>query len=113
MRAMYVVIFLLSVFISAISQTLLKLSAERRYPSKIKEYVNGRVVAAYTLFFASSLLTVLAYRGVPLSTGSVLETTGYIWVTILGKFVLGEKVNARKMLGLVVIVFGVLLSGVL
>ncbi len=112
MRGAYIAVFLLSVLISSVSQIILKTSADRRYPSKVKEYFNGRVIAAYVIFFASSLLTVLAYRGVPLSMGPVLETTGYLWVTILGHLILKEKVNIRKILGLAVIVLGVVLSGV-
>lgn len=111
MRGVYITVFLLSVFISAISQVLLKASADRCCQSKIEEYLNARVITAYVIFFISSLLTILAYRGVPLSMGPILEATGYIWVTVLGNLVLGEKVNTRKILGLVVIVFGVVLSG--
>ena len=98
--------------IAAISQILLKRSAGKQYTSKAREYLNVRVIAAYALFFLSSLLTVLAYRGVPLSMGPVLETTGYLWVTIMGRLILKEKVSMRKLTGLAVIVLGVILSGI-
>lgn len=111
MRKIYIPIFLLSVLISSISQILLKISAVRQYESKIREYLNLRVVAAYAIFFASSIMTVVAYRGVPLSMGPVLETTGYLWVTTLGCLILKEKVNSRKIAGLIIIVSGVILSG--
>ncbi len=111
MRKIYIAIFLLSVLISSISQILLKISAVRQYESKIREYLNLMVVASYVIFFASSIMTVVAYRGVPLSMGPVLETTGYLWVTILGCLILKEKVNSRKIAGLVIIVSGVILSG--
>ena len=112
MNDVYIVIFLLSVLIAAISQILLKRSAVKQYTSKAREYLNVRVIAAYALFFLSSLLTVLAYRGVPLSMGPVLETTGYLWVTIMGRLILKEKVSMRKLTGLAVIVLGVILSGI-
>ena len=112
MNDVYIVIFLLSVLIAAISQILLKRSAGKQYTSKAREYLNVRVIAAYALFFLSSLLTVLAYRGVPLSMGPVLETTGYLWVTIMGRLILKEKVSMRKLTGLAVIVLGVRLSGI-
>ena len=112
MNDVYIVIFLLSVLIAAISQILLKRSAGKQYTSKAREYLNVRVIAAYALFFLSSLLTVLAYRGVPLSMGPVLETTGYLWVTIMGRLILKEKVSMRKLSGLAVIVLGVILSGI-
>ncbi len=112
MQGAYIGLFLISVFISSISQIILKTSADRKYESKIKEYLNLRVTVAYILFFSSSLLTILAYRGVPLSMGPVLETTGYVWVTVLGYLILKENVNRQKMLGLIMIVFGVILSGI-
>ena len=112
MNDVYIVIFLLSVLIAAMSQILLKISAGRQYTSKAREYLNVRVIAAYVMFFLSSLLTVLAYRGVPLSMGPVLETTGYLWVTIMGRLILKEKVSMRKLTGLAVIVRGVILSGI-
>ena len=112
MNDVYIVIFLLSVLIAAISQILLKRSAGKQYTSKAREYLDVRVIAAYALFFLSSLLTVLAYRGVPLSMGPVLETTGYLWVTIMGRLILKEKVSMRKLTGLAVIVLGVILSGI-
>ena len=112
MRCIYIVLFLLSVLIAAVSQILLKISANRQYTSRTKEYLNVGVIAAYAIFFLSSLLTVLAYRGVPLSMGPALEATGDLWVTILGRVILKERVNIRKIFGLAVIVFGVILSGI-
>ncbi len=106
----YVCLFLFSVFISAVSQIILKTSANSEHESSLREYLNPKVIIAYGIFFVSSLLTVLAYRKVPLSMGAVLETTGYIWVTLLGYFILKEKVNRRKLLGLFVIIAGIVIS---
>lgn len=51
MKGVYIIVFLLSVLISAISQTLLKISACKEYESKIKEYLNFKVILAYAIFF--------------------------------------------------------------
>ena len=109
---MYILLFLFSVLISSVSQIILKKSANVQHESMIKEYLNVRVISAYALFFLSSLLTLFAYRGVPLSMGPVLETTGYIWVTLLGLFWLKERVNAKKWLGLGLIVIGILVFSI-
>lgn len=106
----YVLVFIFSVFISAVSQILLKISAKNKYDSAIKEYLNPKVIFAYGLFFGSLLLTILAYKGVPLSLGPVLEATGYIWVTILGHIVLKENVNIRKIMGIIIIILGIVIS---
>lgn len=103
----YIFIFLLSVFISAISQVLLKKSTQKKYEKKINEYLNPLVIFAYSLFFLSSLVTVFSYKHVPLSMGPILESTGYIFVSILSYFVLKEKISKRMITGMCLILFGI------
>ena len=43
-------------FFSAISQILLKQSANREYKNPLLEYLNWRVILAYVLFFGILLL---------------------------------------------------------
>lgn len=109
---MYILLFLVSVFISSVSQILLKKSANRKYDNKIQEYLNPRVIIAYGIFFISSLMTVLAYRFVPLSFGGILESSGYIFVTVLGYTFLNERVNRKKIVGLFIILVGILVFNV-
>ena len=93
-------ILLGSVFVSAISQVMLKISASRPHESAIREYANPLVVGAYALFVVSTLLTVFAYREVPLSLGPV-------YVTIFGALIFHERVTAKKLLALALIVGGI------
>lgn len=109
---MYILVFLVSVFISSVSQIVLKKSANKKYDNIIKEYLNAPVIIAYGLFFASSLITVLAYKGVPLSLGPVLEASGYVYVAVLGALILKEKVSLRKLIGLVIIILGIVVSSI-
>ena len=104
----YILIFLLSVFVSSLSQILLKTSADKKYDNIIKEYLNFKVIFAYGLFFISTMITVAAYKYVSLSMGAVLEASGYIFVTVLGKIFLKEKITNRKITGLAVILVGIL-----
>lgn len=108
-ETMYMLLFLFSVFISSVSQVILKKSANQSHDSMLKEYLNPRVIGAYALFFLSSLLTMLAYRVVPLSQGPVFETTGYIWVTVLSLVFLKERVSSMKWVGLGMIVLGIVI----
>ena len=75
-----VCILLLSVFISSVSQILLKKAADRTYESSLKEYLNPLVIGAYGMFFCSVILTMLALKYVPLSMSPILESTGYICI---------------------------------
>lgn len=105
--ALFSVIFIFSVLISSVSQIMLKMSTLKHYDSKIKEYLNPLVIIAYGIFFASSFITLLSYKYVPLSMGPVLESSGYIFVGYLGYFILKEKLSKRKLIGMLIIFFGI------
>lgn len=107
---LHVFIYVFSVFISSISQIILKKSADKKYDSKLKEYLNPLVIIAYGIFFLATLVTIYAYKGIPLSLGPILETTGYLWVSLLGYFILKEKISRRKILGLAVVIVGIFVS---
>ena len=110
---LYSCILLLGVFISAISQVMLKKAAMKKYDSVIKEYMNPLVIFAYVLFVGTTLLSILAYRGIPLSMGPVLEATSYIYVTIFGVTIFKEKMNARKVIALGTIIIGIVIYAML
>lgn len=103
----YVILFLFSVLVSSVSQILLKKSTKKEYDSFLAQYLNFPTMFAYFLFFLSSLMTVFAYKGVPLSLGPVLEATGYIYVSVLGYIFLKEKISKKKALGLGLIIAGI------
>lgn len=105
----YAALLLLGVFISSISQVMLKKSALKTYESKIKEYLNPLVIVAYILFVGTTILSILAYRGIPLSMGPILEATSYIYVTIFGIVLFSEKMNRKKWIALVLIISGIAL----
>ena len=110
MSPFHVFIYVFSVLISSVSQIMLKSSADKKYDNPIKEYLNPRVIIAYGIFFIASLATVYAYKGIPLSTGPILETTGYLWVALLGYFILKERISRRKIAGLIIVVAGIVIS---
>ena len=101
---------LFSVLIGAVSQVLLKKAALKPHPSLVSEYLDPRVILAYALFVGCTFLTMIAYRGVPLSLGPVLESTSYLYVTVFGILIFKEKLNAKKIAALVLIVAGVILT---
>lgn len=105
----FMFIFIGSVFISAVSQVMLKKSADKEHGSLRKEYLNPLVIGAYSLFLGSTLVTVYAYKYVPLSMGPVLEALGYVFIGILGFFVLKERLNTKSLLGMAFIVVGVII----
>ena len=104
-----VCVLLFSVFISSVSQILLKKAANRTYETPLKEYLNPLVVGAYGLIFCSVILTMLALKHVPLSMSPILESTGYIFVSVMGYIFLKEKFTRRKLCGFALILAGVII----
>ncbi|MGO5050673.1 multidrug ABC transporter [Dysosmobacter sp. Sow4_B12] len=103
-------LLLFGVFISAVSQVMLKKAALKTYASPIQEYLNPQVIFAYVLFVGTTLLAIFAYRGLPLSLGPVLEATSYIYVTCFGVIIFKEKITGKKILALCLIIAGILVS---
>lgn len=103
----YVLLYLASTFLASISQVLLKKAALREHKSLLAEYTDWRVILGYGLFVGCTLLTMLAYRGVPLNVGPVLEATGYLYVTVFGVTIFHEKMNPKKVLALALILAGI------
>ncbi|NLT11051.1 MAG: multidrug ABC transporter [Clostridiaceae bacterium] len=104
---LYSSILLVGVFISAVSQVLLKKESQKEHASRIKEYLNIRVIVAYTIFFASTFLSIIAYKGIPLSWGPVISATSYIYVTIFGVCIFREKLSFMKIVALALIILGI------
>lgn len=104
---LYSLLLLLGVFISAISQVLLKKAAMKQYASRLQEYLNPQVIFAYVLFVGTTFLSILAYRGIPLSLGPVLESTSYIYVTFFGVTIFKEQLTPKKVFALGLIILGI------
>lgn len=105
--ALYVGLALFGVFISGVSQVMLKKSASQEHESSAKEYLNPLVVFAYILFVVATLLSTLAYKVIPLSMGPILDATGYIYITAFGILIFKERFNMRKILALALILIGI------
>ncbi|MBQ3417893.1 MAG: EamA family transporter [Ruminococcus sp.] len=108
-KILFAAIFVFGVFISSVSQIILKKSAQMEFPSKIREYLNARVIFAYIIFFGATLCSIWAYKVIPLSLGPILESSGYLFVAVLSWLFLKEKITKKKMLGLSIILIGIII----
>lgn len=128
---MYVAVYLAGVFVSAIAQILLKKSAGKKYGYKlrdycynkgytklarllkyepqIREYLNPYVIISYSIFIGATFCTIFAYSGIPLSFGPILAASEYIFVAVLSRTILKEKINKKKLIGLAVICVGIII----
>lgn len=104
-----VLLYLFSVLIASIGQTFLKRSAMESHINALFEYLNFKVIFGYTLFFASTFITILAYENLPLSIGPVMELSGFVYITLIGKFYFNESIRLNKYIGLIFITIGILI----
>ena len=108
----YTAILLVGVFIGAVSQVLLKKASMKTYVSPLMEYLNPQVIFAYLLFFGTTLISVTAYKVIPLSLGAVLETTSYLYITFFSVVIFKEKISNRKILALFFIILGSIICSI-
>ena len=101
-------IMLSSVLVSCISQVILKKSSQKKRESFIKEYLNFPTIFAYSLFFFATLISIFAYKVIPLTLGVVLDSASYIFITIFGVIIFKEKTNKMKLLAILMIVSGII-----
>ncbi len=106
----YSCVIVLAAFISSVSQIMLKKSAKKTYPSRIKEYLNPLVITAYAMFFGCTLISMYGLKVVPLSMAPALEATGYIFVAVLSYIFLKEKLTVRQIAGMALIAGGIVVS---
>ena len=105
----YSVIYVLGVLVASVAQILLKVSAQKKYQSLIKEYLNPYVVIGYGMLFGSTFITIFALSKVELSLGAALESLSYIFVAILSYMILKEKSTLKQIIGYMCIVGGVVI----
>lgn len=108
----HVVLYCVSVFLASISQVFLKKAALRTHKSIVAEYIDPYLIAGYTLFIGCTMLTMLAYRGIPMNFGAILEASGYIYISIFGVTLFREKMSGKKILALVMILAGIVMYSV-
>lgn len=95
-------------FFSAISQILLKQSANMEHKSGIYEYLNWRVILAYGIFAGVLLLNTYAYTKVPYKYGSIIDTFTYVFVLIFSRVLLKEEISRGKLVGNLLIIAGII-----
>ena len=58
-------------------------------------------------------MSIIAYKGIPLSMGPILEATSYIYVTFFGVKIFKEKMSKKKYMALALIILGIIIYSLL
>ena len=108
----YVLILIFSVLVSSVSQIILKKSSVEEHKSLIREYLNFKVILGYGLLVLSTILTVIALKGISYKSEPIIESIGYIFIMILSRIFLKEKITVRKVIGNALILIGILVFNI-
>ena len=107
-----VILMIFSAFLAACSQVFLKKSADTTYTSKLREILNFKVVLSYGILLSTMILNVYAFRFLPYKIGPVLNSLSYFFVFILSYLFFKEKITIRKIVGIGLIIFGIIIYNV-
>lgn len=99
----------LSVMVASVSQIILKISANKKHKSLKNEYLNPYVICGYSFSLLSSLITILAYKGISYSSGPIIESLGYLFIMILSFVILKEKISWNVIIGNFIIIAGIII----
>lgn len=106
----YYFIVIVSVFAAACAQMLLKQGARKEYASWWRQYINPWVIGGYGIMACSLVLNIWCLsKGVQVKEVSVIESMSYLFVPVLAFMLFKEKLTARKMCAIGIIIGGVIL----
>lgn len=103
----YLLLMFGATFFSAVSQVLLKQSANKTHKNPIFEYLNWRVITAYGISFSVLFLNMYAYTKVDMKYGAVIDTFSYVFVMLLSWLILKEEFTKGQIAGNLLIITGV------
>ena len=107
---MYYILVILSVFLAACAQMLLKQGARQQYAKLWRQYANGWVIGGYAIMFGTMLMNIFAMsRGVQVKEVSIIESMSYLFVPVLSFFIFKEKLTWRKIFAIAIIITGVIM----
>ena len=95
-------------FVIAASQLILKKASGKDWGSHLREYLNAPVITAYVLSTAATFASVYSMKFLPVAIFAAINGSGQIFVPLLSRIFLKEKMTARKWLGVGVIVVGII-----
>jgi drug/metabolite transporter (DMT)-like permease len=98
-----------AVLITAISQVLLKIGANRSMDrSFISSYFNAWTMSGYFLFVVVTLMNLYAFKEIPFKMAVILVPFTYVFVSMFSVVLLEEKMAKNQILGACIILVGVI-----
>ena len=98
-----------SALITALSQIILKKSANKTYKSMIFEYLNPYVLFSYACYVGVLVLNVFIYTKADYRFGVVINSMSTVFVMLLSHLILNESLTQKRVAGNIIIVCGILI----
>ena len=98
---------IITAFLASVSQILLNISTNKPHKSKLFEYLNPYVITSYGILFVTLVVNNYLLRFVELNELTAIASVTYVFVLILSKIILKEKITLKKILGNLLIVAGI------
>lgn len=99
---------LVSACMVATSQVLLKVGANKHGDKYVvRQYLNVYVLTGYLLFFLVTVINVYVFSVLPLKMANILVAVAYVAVLVLSRVFLGELIDRKRLIGVLLIVVGV------
>jgi small multidrug resistance pump len=107
-----ILIYLISGFVAAISQIIMKKAAiKRKEGTGIRKYIKC-ILFAYFMLFATLLLNMIALRFMQYKFAPVFSSVSYVFVIILSKLILKEDITWNQRIGMILIFTGMGVFGI-
>lgn len=98
---------MLSIILTGISQTLLKIGA-RNTNTPLGVYLNPATIMGYFMFLVVMICSIFALKGLELKLFYALASLNYVVVMLLSRTVLKEGLSRNRIVALCLIVVGVM-----
>ena len=108
----YILAKIACVVISALSQIILKKSADKKYDNVLLEYLNPAVIISYVIFFGCVLMDTYSLKGISLAFNSIIDSFSYILIPLFSYLLLNEKLSRLQILGIAIIFCGFLIYSI-
>ena len=99
---------MLSIILTGISQTLLKVGA-RNNNTPLGVYLNPATMMGYFMFLVVMICSIFALKGLELKLLYALASLNYVVVMMLSRIVLKEGLSKNRIVALCLIVVGVVI----
>lgn len=112
-NSLFYVLMLLSAAITAFSQVILKISANKKHNGLIFEYINPYVIFSYMCYFGVLVLNVFIYTKIDYRFGVVINSMASVLVVVFSKLILKETITKSRIAGNVLIILGIFIFSLL